>query len=445
MKHTLSRRSLVVGGTALPLLPLSRPACARQATPAPSIAGTTLRILMPRHPLASYDDAIRSLATSWGTNNQVIIDLAIVSPGDIPATLDAELEIGSGHDLIGFTMPLIHRAADLHDLTGLHDIALAQFGPPSDTCDIATRLADGARPAFAISYAPAPLIYRRSIWERYGLPDGPTTWDQVHETGAQIWNGEGMNLGLGLAPEPGSERFAQMLIAAHGGAMLDDTGEITINSPETIAAVRFAVTLFRDAMSPESLDWDRDRPARLLAEGIASLICDDISSLRLAQARNQEIANDLFLAPPPAGPATNLVAALPPSSIRSFHIPLFATNPDAAQAFVLMLVESSESLAGASQLADRPAYGSLVPGMFQDGGWLDTDPYGSVPAEKLSMLRGSAAWTSWPGAPSPPSALASRAQEEFLLSRMMASAARGDATPEEAVADAESWFTDRIS
>lgn len=239
-----------------------------------------------------------------------------------------------------------------------------------------------------------------------------------------------MNVGLGFAAEPGSERVAAMLLAAYGGALADGDGQVVLDSPETVEAVRFTVDLFHGAMSPESLDWNTDRPARLLGEGIASIINDDISALRLAQSRDGEIANDLFLAPPLAGPAGTTPIALP-TSFRAFQIPQYASNPDAAEALLLMLVASSETLAGSGQLTDRPAYGSLVPGLIQAGGWLDADPYGAEPPEKLAMLKGSAAWTV-----APSGALETRAHASFLLARMMARAVRGEISPGDAVTEA---------
>jgi ABC-type glycerol-3-phosphate transport system substrate-binding protein len=423
-----SRRHIVRAGVFLPLASL-----AEAATPAPSLTGTSLRVLIPRHPLSSYDDGIRTLGSNWATAEGVALTIDIVPETDIPAAFAAEIEIGAGHDLIGTNLPLLHHANDLLDLVPLYDLAAARFGPATDVCNAATRLPDGSRPAFSIAYAPAPLIYRRSIWERYGLPNGPASWEQLRETGAQIWNEEGMNVGFGLSPEPGSERFAQMLLTAFGGAMLDAEGAVALDSPETVEATRFAVSLYRESMSPESLDWATDRPATLLADSIASIISADISALRLAQLRDAETGNDLFLAPPPAGPSGLMFPSSPATSYRSFHIPRFAQNPDAARAFALMLAASSEALLGANQLSDRPAYGSLVPSLVQSGGWLDADPYGSVPPEKLAMLKSSAAWTSHPGAPGPAGPLAARAGAEFLLSRMLAQAARGDLAPEDAV------------
>lgn len=420
-----TRRQVLRSGLLLPL-----GTRLQAATPEVDLAGSALRVLMPAHPLQAYNDAIRSLANDWGAAQGVTVRLDVIPPGDLSSAIAVELETGAGHDLIATPMPLLHQADAFRDLSSLYQRAEAAFGPAASPAAAATTLPDGRHPAFSIGYAPAPIIYRRSIWEAYGLPNGPATWDQLRMTGAQIWAEEGLSVGFGLAPEPGSERVAAMLLAAFGGAMLDDAGEVALASGETIAAVTFMAGFARETMSPESFDWDTARPARLLQDGITALVNDDISALRLAHSRDATLAADLLLAPPPAGPSGATPTALP-TSFRAFHIPVFATSPDAAEAFLLTLVESSEALAGSGQLVDRPAYGSLVPGLVQAGGWLDADPYGSEPRQKLAMLKGSAAWTAAPAGP-----LETRAHDEFLLARMMADAARGDLSPEGAVARA---------
>jgi ABC-type glycerol-3-phosphate transport system substrate-binding protein len=437
----LSRRTFIQGAATIPLAARIQPATPDAAT-TPPLAGSRLSVLMPEHPLASYNDAIRSLATSWASAEGVELRLDIVGASEIPAAFSRGREAGTVHDLIGSDQPLLHLAEHLIDLEPLYAIAMERFGPAADVSNAATRLPDGTRPAFSIAYAPAPLIYRRSIWERYGLPEGPATWEQLHETGALIWNNEGMSVGLGLAPEPGSERFASMLLTAFGAALVDDEAEVALDSPEAVDAVTFAAALYRDAMSPESLDWATDRPATLLADGIVSVISGDITAYRHAQARNADIANDLFLATPPVGPAGAMFPSTPPASYRAFHIPRLGQNPDAAQAFILMLVESSKVLVGGSRLADRPSYGSLVPELVQSGGWLDNDPYGSVPPEKLAPLKSSVAWTAHTGAPGPAGPLASHASAEFLLARMLARAATGAVSPADAVAEAAERLRD---
>lgn len=433
--RAVTRRRMIGAGAALATTKVAR----RQALAGQDgeLSGSALRVLLPEHPLSGWTDAVRNLAMTWGQQHGVTVELDVIPKIDLDATVDTELEIGVGHDLIGTDIPLLHHADAFRDMAALADAVVEQFGAPTDVCDAATLMADGRRPAFSIAYGPAPLIYRRSVWEAYGLPDGPSTWEQLHSAGAQIWNGEGMNLGFGLSPEPGSERFALMLISAYGGAMQDVDGQIVLDSPATVAAVEFAVHLYHDAMSPESLDWAPGRQVDLLRNGIASIVCDDISAIRLIQGQNQEIANDLFLAPPPARSATDGMGASPATTYRTFHIPSFSTQADAAEAFLLVLVASSDVLVGGSQLAERPAYASMAPELVQTGGWLDIDPYGAMPPEKLALLKSSAAWTIHPASPAPANAIASLAHGEFLLARMLASAVRGERTPEEAVSDAE--------
>jgi multiple sugar transport system substrate-binding protein len=424
----LTRRAFVTSGAAMPIaraVQEASPGVTPDEPAAAAIAGSRLRVLLPNHPLSAYDEAIRTLAMDWSLREQVTVRLDIVPPEDIPAAFEAGLESGEGHDLVVTHMPMLHRAEDLRDLAPLFERAEELFGPAAAPSDAATTLPDGRRPAFSIAYAPAPLIYRRSVWEAYGLPNGPATWEQLRETGAQIWNNEGMNVGLGFAEEPGSERVAAMILAAFGGRMLDN-GEVALDAAETVAAVRFAADLYRETTTPEVLGWATGRPALLLADGIVSIVSDEISALRLAQARTGEIANDLFLAPPPTGPSGAMPISLP-ASFRAFHIPRHAAAPETAEAFILMLVEASEALAGSGQLGDRPAYGSLVPGLVEAGGWLDNDPYGAEPPDKLAMLKGSVAWTA-----APSGEIETRAHASSLLARMMARAARGDETPEEA-------------
>lgn len=428
-RFRVTRRALIAAGAGAPVARIvqeTSPGATPETSGTAAIRGTQLRVLMPRHPLSSYDETIRTLATDWSAQEGVTVRLDFVPEEDIPAAFDAGLESDEGHDLVGTHLPMLHRADDLRDLASLFERAEALYGPAAAPSDAATAFPDGRRAAFSIGYAPAPLVYRRSVWEAYGLPNGPATWDQLRETGAQIWDNEGMNVGLGFAPERGSERVAAMILAAFGGRMLDD-GAVALDAAETVAAVAFAAALYRETTTPEVLAWSTIRPALLLADGIVSLISDDISALRLVQARNGEIADDLFLAPPPAGPSGETPVSLP-SSFRAFHIPRRAPSPETAEAFILMLVGASEALAGSGRLVDRPAYGSLVPGLVQAGGWLDNDPYGAEPPEKLAMLKGSAGWTT-----APDGEIESRAHASFLLARMMARAARGDETPEEAV------------
>src|SRR5665811_2621527 len=69
----------------------------------------------------------------------------------------------------------------------------------------------------------------------------------------------------------------------------------------------------------------------------------------------------------------------------------------------------------------------------EEDGPLSDDPYGSVPPDKLLPLLGAPDWTVNLGWPGPANPMIGEAFNTFVLSNMMALAARGDMTPEESV------------
>ena len=71
-------------------------------------------------------------------------------------------------------------------------------------------------------------------------------------------------------------------------------------------------------------------------------------------------------------------------------------------------------------------------------GWLQNDPFGSHPADKLSVLAGAEQWTTNVGYPGPASAAIGEIFSTNVLPTMMAAAAQGKSTPKEAVASATS-------
>jgi multiple sugar transport system substrate-binding protein len=83
-----------------------------------------------------------------------------------------------------------------------------------------------------------------------------------------------------------------------------------------------------------------------------------------------------------------------------------------------------------------------MPGLTEDGGPLDNDPYGSEPPDKLGVLKSANDWTVNLGWPGPANAMIGECFNTFVLSDMMAKAARGDMSPEDAVAEAETTLNE---
>ena len=118
-------------------------------------------------------------------------------------------------------------------------------------------------------------------------------------------------------------------------------------------------------------------------------------------------------------------------------IPTYSEYPDTAQEFLLHLVGNYAAACEQSKFYNFPAWSSTTPELFEEGGWLDSDPFGSEPPDKLLAIRNAEEWTVNLGWPGPANAAIGEIFATFVLPNMMAKAARGEMTAQEAVAEAE--------
>jgi spermidine/putrescine-binding protein len=132
------------------------------------------------------------------------------------------------------------------------------------------------------------------------------------------------------------------------------------------------------------------------------------------------------------GPAIGLVAS---HVIYNWVIPKHAQNVDAATEFLLHYTANFEQATSNSQLYDLPAFGNLVPKLVD---WLRTDPFESRPADKLAVLADATRWSTNVGHPGSANAAIGDVFATFVIPNMFARAARGQLSPKDAVAEAES-------
>jgi multiple sugar transport system substrate-binding protein len=72
-----------------------------------------------------------------------------------------------------------------------------------------------------------------------------------------------------------------------------------------------------------------------------------------------------------------------------------------------------------------------------EGGWLDVDPFGSRPPDKLKLLKDIEKVSTVIGHPGPANAAIGEVFTTFVFPIAIAKAARGEVTPAEAVAEIE--------
>ncbi|MBW3590796.1 MAG: ABC transporter substrate-binding protein [Actinobacteria bacterium] len=402
------------------------------ATSASGLSGD-LRILQWSHFVPRHDDWFGPFAQEWGESVGVNVTVDHISLAELPPRAASEISAGQGHDLIELLSPPANLEPSVLDLTDINEEAQRRHGEQVGLCTRSSlNPTTNKFYGFCHGWVPDPGNYRRSLWEQVDMPDGPATYEDLLTGGGQILSELSVALGLGMSNEIDSNMAARAMIWSFGGSIQDENENVVLNSPETVEAVSFMKQLFDSAMTNEVFGWDAASNNQGLIAGELSYILNSISAYRSAQTANPEVADDVFFTRPLEGPGGTGLAS--EHVIPIYVVPEHAENPEAAKEFMLHLVGNYDQATDNSELYTFPAFPSTVPNLDE---WLDDDPYESNPADKLALLKDADQWSTNVGHPGPASAAIGEVFGTFVIPQMMAKAARGDLTPQEAVSEAE--------
>jgi multiple sugar transport system substrate-binding protein len=320
VKSTLSRRRFLrtsVGGLAgLALVPLLN-ACGG-AQPAPTAApakeaakagpggfagGGSLKILVRSSFVPAYDEWLDKWAQGWAAQNRVEIAVDHLLAGEVPAKMAAEVAAGGGHDLYGMTQSgMVHLYnKQLVDVT---DVAKQVGDRHGGWIPFAEQLGmfEGSWKGVPDYFYDLPGLYRKDLFEANGLQP-VDTWDDLLRAGT-VLKEKGNPIGIAINQKTNDANNSWSgLLWSYGGSVAGADGKtVSINSPETKEALRFAVELYNKTMTNEVLSWDDSANNQGLASGRISWIQNPISALRTIEGQNKELAEKIFISNAPAGP-----------------------------------------------------------------------------------------------------------------------------------------------
>ena len=395
-------------------------------------ARKTLRIIQWSHYVPRYDQWFDKVFTKeWGEKNGTDVIVDHVAATEVPARGAAEAAAGQGHDIFHFISPpaayerqVIDHAVIVREAEKRHGkmISLAQrsiFNPKT-----------GKYFAFSDSYVPDPGNYRIDLWSAVGFPKGPDTWDDLRNGGRRIREKFGQPAGIGFSQEMDSNMALRALLWSFGGAEQDETGRPALASKETIAALKFARALYREAETPEVFTWDPSSNNRAMLSGRSSFVQNAISVTRTAEKENPDMAGKIGLTPALAGPVRRIAAE---HLMSCYVVWKFARNPDGARQFLLDLVDSFASVFRESEFYNLPCYPATVPDL---AGRLASDPK-AQPSGKYAVLSSALDWSTNVGFPGYATAGIDEVFNTFVIPTMFARVARDEATPEDAVRAAQ--------
>ena len=336
----------------------------------------------------------------------------------------AEIKAQHGHDLVMFTSPTPMYEDQVIDHREIHEECERQYGRAADlvrqsTYNPTTHKFFG----FPYSYVPLPINYRKDLWDAVGVV--PDTWEGIRRGGRSIRQSHGLPLGIGLAPEIDSNMTALAILYAFGASVQDADNRPTLQSKETLEALKFVKALYVESMTDDVLTWNEASNNQLMLAGQGSLTLNAISITRTAENKRMPVGAQIWLARAAPGP----VRRLAPNLIQTYIIWKFAENIDGAKKFLVDYIGQFRQGLLASALFNLPCFPQTVPDLES----LCAHDAQATPPDKYKILADALTWSTHLGYPGSTNAAIDEIFNTWLLSSMFAQAATGKLLPEEAL------------
>jgi multiple sugar transport system substrate-binding protein len=416
-------KAVGVGSLAAGLGPLFR-------TPQVSAQPKTLKILQWSHFVPRYDEWFdKKFTKEWGDkhNTQVIVDH--ISSGEIRARAAAEVAAQKGHDLFMFLDPPPVYENQVIEHNEIIEEIERKHGKMVDLAHKSTYNPKTKR-YYGVSdnWVPDPVNYRKDLWDAVGML--PDTWEDVRVGGAKIKQQSGNPVGIGLSQELDTSMAMRAIMYSFGSHEQNEEGQMTINSKETLEAVKFVRALYKETMTAEVFTWDVSSNNRFMLAGKGSLALNAISITRSAEKDVLEMSRKIQLAKSPAGPVRRMGLE---HVMGVYVIWKFADNKEGAKQFLIDLVGNFRTAFLESEFYNFPSFPKTVPDLAE---LIAKDPKAD-PADKYKILTDFLNNATNVGYPGYSTAAIDEVFNTFIIPTMFARAARDELSPEDAIKAAE--------
>lgn len=389
--------------------------------------GASLSMLRPVKFVQPDEDIFRANAKRFTDKTGVEVKVDFVGWEDINQQTAVTSNSGAGPDLIiGFSdAPHIY-ADKLIELTEVADYLGKKYG---GWLTMAERYGKkhGTNSWIGIPFGASsgPLIYRKSILKQVGYDTVPDDMPGMLELCKKLKAaGKPAGFALGNAVGDGNG-FANWILWSHGASLLDEKGDVIINSKETIAALKYLKELYPTFL-PGTTSWNDVSNNRAYSAGELSLTANGVSlyfSLQRDPA-TKPIAEDSEHQLLPKGVADSApMAGLTLNAMVFKH----SKAPNAAKAFLAFMLESEQY---EPWLNANSGYWSQPLAAYADAKVWSGDP-------KVKLFKDVMKSKYYTGYKGPISQASGAVNADYVLVNMCAAVATGEATPEQAAAEAE--------
>ena len=202
-------------------------------------AKKTLKILQWVHFVPAFDKWFNEkYVKEWGEKNNTEVTVDNIGLAGISARAAAEVSAQKGHDLFLFNWPPPFYEEQVVDMKDVYAECEKKHGKPIDlaiksTYNPKTKKYFG----FSPSFTPDPINWRKDLWDDVGVV--PDSWDKILDGGRKIKQKHNIPVGIGLAQELDTAMAMRTIMYSFGAHEQDANGYLTLNSKNTVEAVKF--------------------------------------------------------------------------------------------------------------------------------------------------------------------------------------------------------------
>jgi multiple sugar transport system substrate-binding protein len=395
----------------------------------------TLKIGQWSHFVPAYDTWFdNTFCKQWGQKHNTNVVVDHINLNELHARAASEVSAKKGHDLFMFLSPPASFEDQVLDMTHVYQEVEKKHGKKIDLAHKSTFNPKTKKYfAFSDSYVPDPGNYYKEWWAEAGFPNGPNTYDDLLNGGKKIKDKTGHPIGIGMSQELDSSMALRALLWSFGGAEQDEQGNVTINSKQTIEALKYGKELFQQTMTPEIFSWDPSANNRAMVSGKTSYIANAISVTRQTERDHMPTDSHIMICKAPQGPARRIAAE---HVMDCYVVWNFAANKEGAQQFLIDYIDAFHEGFTAGQFYNFPCFPKTVPNLKQE---IANDPRANPP-NKYAVLGDVLTWATNVGYPGYATAAIDEAFNAWIIPTMFAKVARGDETPENAAKAAEQEY-----
>jgi multiple sugar transport system substrate-binding protein len=389
--------------------------------------GASLRMLRPVRFVQADEDVFRANCAKFTKETGVEIKVDFVGWEDINQQTAVTSNSGAGPDvIIGFSdAPHIY-VDKLVELTDVADYLGKRYGgwlPLAKNYGMKNK--SNAWIGLPFGATAGPLIYRKSILQSVGFDKVPEDHAGITDLFQKLHKaGKPAGFALGNAKGDGNG-FANWVLWSHNAALLDEEGNVIINSKETINALKWVKDIYPTFIAGTP-SWNDVSNNRAYSAQDISLTANGVSlyfALKNDPA-TKAIADDTEHQLIPKG-----LAPISPMGGLTLNAMVFKHSPypNAAKAFLVFMMEKEQY---EPWLNANSGYWAQPLAAYEDAAVWSGDP-------KVRIFKDSMKSTYYNGYKGPISTATGAINADYVLVQMCASVATDTATPEAAAAEAE--------